>query len=63
MLRSSGKLYHVVLRGTYNIYLSITEMKIEGVVSSSITSLKHLAVPLYTVMASYPQSNCESLIK
>jgi len=63
MILSSGKSYLVVFRGTYNVYLSIKEMKMEGVVSSSITSLHHLAVPLYTVMVSYPQSNCESVIK
>jgi hypothetical protein len=63
MLLSSGKSYRVVFRESYNVCLSITEMKMEVVVSSSITSLNHLAVPLYTVMASYPQSNCESVMK
>ena len=62
MLLSSGKSYHVSFRRAYNVRLSITEMKMEGIVSSSITSLNHLAVPLYAVMASYPQSNCESVI-
>ena len=63
MLLSSGKSYHVVFRGTYKVCLSVTERKMEGIVSSSITSLNHLALPLYTVMASYPQSNGESVIK